>query len=261
MKMNNRIFKVYRVIKIEDLQTDLSYQSPIDESIVKKIVNNFDENALGTITISQREDGTLWILDGQHRTVGCRRLGLDSMNAKVLTGLSIEEEANLYKELNNSKKKSPNAIAKAMLRSGDVMANEIYIAVTSIGMEVDYELQRKSYGSISAYKALESIYKKYGVTHLINTLDLIKHSFGKESKNFKAFIMEGFATFLDRYEDVDLKHLIKRLKTMSIEDFEKETRKYRAVVNSIKKCPPYALVDIYNHGLRSKPKLDKQLLI
>ena len=183
------------------------------------------------------------------------------MNAKVLTGLSIEEEANLYKELNNSKKKSPNAIAKAMLRSGDVMANEIYIAVTSIGMEVDYELQRKSYGSISAYKALESIYKKYGVTHLINTLDLIKHSFGKESKNFKAFIMEGFATFLDRYEDVDLKHLIKRLKTMSIEDFEKETRKYRAVVNSIKKCPPYALVDIYNHGLRSKPKLDKQLLI
>ena len=55
MKMNNRIFKVYRVIKIEDLQTDLSYQSPIDESIVKKIVNNFDENALGTITISQRD--------------------------------------------------------------------------------------------------------------------------------------------------------------------------------------------------------------
>ena len=52
-------------------------------------------------------------------------------------------------------------------------------------MKIDYDNQNPKYGYISAYKALERIFLKYG-SALVETLKFIKGTFGDEKDSFKA---------------------------------------------------------------------------
>ncbi|MDK7194715.1 hypothetical protein, partial [Lactobacillus gasseri] len=76
--------------------------------------------------------------------------------------LTLEEEAKLYRNINTRPTKSPNSIAKADITQGDENAELINFSVLQAGMKIDYDNQNPKYGYISAYKALERIFLKYG---------------------------------------------------------------------------------------------------
>lgn len=66
-----------RPLYITSLKTDMSYQSPVKESQVKKIVKNFDPQKLHTIVVNKRNDGQFFVIDGQHRVEALKELGID----------------------------------------------------------------------------------------------------------------------------------------------------------------------------------------
>ena len=51
-----------RKVVINQLGVDETYQRPVSKAKVNKIVKNFNPIGMGPILVSEREDGSLWIL-------------------------------------------------------------------------------------------------------------------------------------------------------------------------------------------------------
>ena len=64
---------------IADLQIDESYQRSIDtgpsQSLVKRIARDWDWGLCQPLNVAKREDGSLWVIDGQHRLAAARDRG------------------------------------------------------------------------------------------------------------------------------------------------------------------------------------------
>lgn len=243
------------------LKTDFSYQSPVKNAQVLKIVRNFDSKALHTIVVSEREDGTYYIVDGQHRVVALIRLGHEEIRCTIHQGLSVEEEAKMYHDLNNRPTKQANSKGKSKLRYNEENAVKIDEIVNKTGMKINYEHTAPKSGYIAAYGALERIYKRSGGTHLNNVIVAIKASFGESGNFFQAYIMDGFSKFLRTYQkDLDFQFMVDRLGNIGFDKFiekvENETHKFK----DKKECLPFVIADIYNYNKKKNP-LDKRLLI
>lgn len=92
-------------IKFEDFKVDLAVQRPENRGLINRIKREFDQDALGSITISVRTnqvDGTdeFIILDGQQRTTAAHEIGYDApFHAVFHYGLSMQDEARLFRLL------------------------------------------------------------------------------------------------------------------------------------------------------------------
>lgn len=250
-----------RKLYITDLNTDMSYQSPVKEAQVKKIVKHFDPQKLHTIVVNKRENGQFYIIDGQHRVQALKELGIPVVDATVHEGLSHAKEAEMYYGINDRPAKSPNSKGKSKLQFNDLEALEIEEAVTSAGLKIDYDKNLRTNGYITAYAALQSIHKQYGKDFLEVLLLTIRRAFGTESRCYQAFILRGFANFIGKYgRQIDFNHLINRLNELGFESFIQETNKHKATFNTKKECLPIALIDIYNKRKHKKNQLNKRML-
>lgn len=250
-----------RQVYVNNLKTDMSYQSPVSDSQVRKITKNFDPQKLHTIVVNKRENGSLYIIDGQHRVEALKELGIPMIDATVHEGLTVEEEAEMYYGVNDRPAKSPNSKGKSLLRFGDIDAIQIEEAVSNVGLKIDYDKKLKTDGYITAYAALQSIHKKYGQGLLEITLEIIKRAYGTDRKNYQAFIMKGMADFVSTYGNkIDVNHLINRLIDVGFEKFMQEVNKNQVSFSTKKESLPFALVEIYNKRKHNKNKLDKRLL-
>lgn len=249
-------------LAIKNLKTDMSYQSPVKEAQVKKIVREFDPNKLHTIVVNRRMNGLFYVIDGQHRVEALKRIGILSIEATIHNDLSVEQEAEMYLGINDRPTKSPNSKGKSALRFNDPEAIEIDKAVTNVGLQIDYDKQNNGVGYIHAYQALKTVNKKNGSTHLEIVLTVIRKSFGNESRNFQGFIIQGFSKFLETYkEEVELSELVKRLNKLQLDGLLTEISKNKAGFSSKKECLPFTLADIYNKGRRKDNKLNTRLLL
>src|SRR5699024_4714836 len=166
-----------RLISVDLLTTDMTYQSPVKESHVKDIDINSNPQAAEIITVSHR-DGKYYVPDGQHRVEVYKRMGIKYIYAEVHEGLTQEEEAEMYFLLNKAPNKSVNSIGKADLATGETYAVDIEYYVNKAGLQVDYDKRRSVKKTISAYGALKYIYKKHGGEHLYDVLTLSKVIYG-----------------------------------------------------------------------------------
>jgi hypothetical protein len=91
------------VIKPLDMSYDASYHRGVDKVKVKSIIENFNEKAVGLVTVSVRENGDLFIIDGVQRIEAMIYMGLGGHEVKInaLHDLSIPEENKLFKIINN----------------------------------------------------------------------------------------------------------------------------------------------------------------
>lgn len=250
-----------RNLNVNELQTDMSYQSPVKEVQVKRIVNNFDEASIDSIVVNRRDNGYYYIIDGQHRVQALKELGIGTVPAKVHEGLTVTEEAKLYKNINTRPTKSPNSMAKASLKQGDENAELILFSVLEAGLDIDYDNNNPTQNYITAYRSLERVYNKYGGRGLTETLVFIKDAFGIERTFFQGYIIEGFAKFLATYyEDLKKDNLLKRLQQKGFDNLMADVNKQRPNFNSKKECLPFVLTDIYNKNRKKDYKLDKKLL-
>lgn len=95
---------VQRFVSIPALRSDL-YQRAVDPDRVLAIVHAIRGGQMmvddpdHAIEVSERPDGTLWIVDGQHRVEALRLLGHMSVRANVRTGLPWDAEARRCRRL------------------------------------------------------------------------------------------------------------------------------------------------------------------
>lgn len=112
-----------RDVRIKDLNIDPAYQREVSGQRVKRIVNEFTWLLFDAILVSKRADGSLWVIDGGHRVEVGRVLGHEQIAAKVATGLTRKQEAEIWHRKNTGQI-TPNARArfKGAVAAGDPVA-------------------------------------------------------------------------------------------------------------------------------------------
>ena len=62
---------------------------------VRKTAAKFDQMAFEAITVSRHTDGSLYVVEGQHRVLLAESLGMATIEAHVHDDLTIEQEATM----------------------------------------------------------------------------------------------------------------------------------------------------------------------
>lgn len=80
-------------------------QRAFEPAKANKIAKDFDPNATGTLSVSERANGDWILLDGQHRLRGGALAGyFGPYEFRIFSNLTLEQEAKLFRQLNNTSK-------------------------------------------------------------------------------------------------------------------------------------------------------------
>lgn len=198
-------------VKVGDLHLDAPYQRRLDRERAVEIAENFDPDKFTVIIISRRKDGTLWVLDGQHRVTALRHMGWDDQEviAEIREDLSYEAEAALHVELNRNRKR-PTALAEynALLEAKEPMYVAIDKRMRDRGLTITHE---RGDGCVQAIGAVVAIYQRGGGEMLERTLDLIVQAWGTASDGFASDILKGLAQALALLPNLDDARLVRAL--------------------------------------------------
>jgi hypothetical protein len=178
----------YRVVKPNELTIDPRVQRPRDDIKLNNMLIEFDQQALGQITLSQRPDGTLIVLDGQHRTLLVAAVGYQGgLYAKVYRGLTLQQEARLFRLLNNTTKAGRLALFNVALTEGDPRALAINDVLRKYGLTM-------TAGSFAAVAAAERIARrKDGLAALDWAIDVTQRTWGQEAKYLDGRVIEALS--------------------------------------------------------------------
>lgn len=198
----------FQMVSVDKLTIDPRVQRKegVDQRRVQQIVDAYDRAALGTITVSQRRDGAMVVLDGAHRTAASRLVGVPEIPALVYVGLLLAHEAALFVELNTFKQPSFLSRMMAARVSGDPDATAILDTIEAHGWKVDYSSDA---GHFAAVQAAERIYRNgagalpLGAHRdlLDRTMNLITAAWRHDRESAHQMVVQGVGLLLARFGD------------------------------------------------------------
>lgn len=208
--------KAQRVVRLEALQTDQSYQRGV-KGKVSTIVNTFNEIALGVPLVGQRADGSLWIVDGLQRITALRRMNWTEVKCEVFASEGPEHEARMFKDVNlNRTRLKPQEEFRALLTAQDEDAWAIKNAVEAEGFGVELGRDGKSNErrslQLTSINTLRYVYREWGTAPITFALRVIKAMWPGDPIGSHSHIIEGLARFYNRMDGaVDMERLANRL--------------------------------------------------
>lgn len=195
--------------RLDLLSTDPDIQRPLDETRVNNIAAGFRWEAFGIPVVSRRADLTEVILDGQHRVAAARAAGYGNTGVKVLvyTGLNRQQEAEIFRLLNNTKALTAidRFLAALIERKEDVVA--INRIIENCGMKVVRSGER-------AFKAVVAARDVYAVEPdaLARTLAICTTAWGVRADAVDSRLVAGIGRVCIRYGSIiDMGRASKRL--------------------------------------------------
>lgn len=221
--MESLISKVYpelKYVSVNSLSYDDAYQRILMPGHVKDISRTFDPNAFQPITVNQREDGTLVVIDGQHRVEAVKENGdptLTFVPAQVLY-LSRDEEVELFYKINVTKKGlSPvdKFYPEVLQKHPDAMF--IHETLIEIGVltipsraEGSKKVGEKANNQIDCVATMKKVYRNCVMAPnedpgavLKKTLWLIADNWSNTKSNTQAIVVAGLSSFLNMYDGTD----------------------------------------------------------
>lgn len=191
------------------------YQRAVDIKRVDRIARSFNSAALGAVTVSQRTDGTLWVIDGSHRTAAAIQVGEPTIPAIVKTRLTEANEAALFLELNDAKSVSAVGKFNASVVAGLPVQTSINSLIASYGWKVS---DQKGNGQVAAVSALEFIFngaKERPAEDGFDILDTVVHvvttAWRLDADGMNGQLLRGVGKVVARnYGQIDSQHLIRK---------------------------------------------------
>lgn len=188
-------------VRPDAVTVDPRVQRPLDPRRVATLVRDFRPEALGVPTVSIREAGDteqIITLDGQTRIAALRELGLGAKPIQVnaYRCLTIEQEAELFRLLNASKRLSPVDLFRIALTEGDPIAKgadkflQLY-GWTSLG------------GRTNSCSAVSTLYNAYEADDLAlkRALEVLSRAWGPTRQAAQASLLQGSFIWMRRYAD------------------------------------------------------------
>lgn len=193
--------------------TDMA-QRAFRESHVKKIVDNFDKNKLQPIVVSLRDD-VYYIVDGDHRTAAARvKFGKNYlMECKVVTGLTEQEEADLFVSLNEDRLPlTASDDARGKFYAGKKNIIDLYNICKKNHCIYDIKIHENTddtdnskmegWRKIKCIKAMERTYEKlrYNYDDMFRVIKLLSTTWGDNNKDvFQEPMIKMMAVLVKTY--------------------------------------------------------------
>jgi hypothetical protein len=207
-----------KYLPVGSLTVDRRVQRNYNGAWARKIADRFSASDLGVFHVSEREDGTLSLLDGQHRKAACEIIGEPSrkVQCKIYVCLSLAEEAAKFRQLNHNLGVSYLDEFFVRLTEQDTVA----VAITEACRDNGWEVARGSgVGKIAAMKSLEAVYngsRKFGhgtgIARVHTVLSVVTSAWGHVREAVDGSILLGLGSVVARYdEDINYKSLVGKL--------------------------------------------------
>ena len=261
-------------VRVDELVTPPEYQRTLDDAWVRFLFDHSDASRMLVIVVSRRADGTLVIVDGQHRVATLRLLGVQVVHAIVHDGLSPVEEANLFEDLNRNRH-APNVFD--LFRAKVAGERPDAIAITAIASEFGYTFHRGGAvaHSIQAVGAIEAIYRQGGSDLLRSVLRITSGPWAGSIEGVEGQMLRGIAMFLRAYTAEPSFSFDRLAEVLSHRSPLEVLRSARGIAIKTGRAGatngymPYvlALLEIYNRGLAAtsrhrigRPRLNDRAL-
>jgi hypothetical protein len=148
-----------RPLAVSTLVVDPDVQRGLDIRRVNKIAEALDLDALGVVTVSHRANGNYHIVDGQHRVSAVKLAGgeTEKILCRIFSGLSIEDEARLFRLLNNTAKPQALDLFRVRVIEGDPVAVDIDRIISAHGWKVMFSAHGGAFGAVAAAERIHRL--------------------------------------------------------------------------------------------------------
>jgi len=237
-------------VKIIEMRVDEKVQRYKSDNVIATISSKFDIRNVGLLTVSLREDGFYYIIDGQHRMEAAMLNEVEELDCLIHEGLSIKDEANMFLALNKDRK-LPTAIDnfKVAVTAG----KELECAVDEILKKHNIVVDSKCTGiSLGSPQTCIGIYNKYNGEVLDLTLEILLEAWGLGS--IKSNPIRAMGCFIgDQREHVNVEELINRLSKACFATINQEVEKLKITKNfSRREALEVLIFQAYNKGRQNK---------
>lgn len=233
------------------------YNRGINRAHVNKIKRDFHEDMVQPAIVSFR-DSAYWIIDHQHQSQAIYELNGSDPNTpikcKVLTGLTYEQEADLYYRLNTgSKPLNALDIIIGRIEAKEPVAVEFRDVVESYGYVIGGNTNNSLKAASTAFKLFE---RAGGKEMLSKVLDLTHQCWPSNPNGVNSKLIDGLVLFLNHHMDEYHKeHFVKVMSMIDPRSIVNKAVTFYKQMDSKAFTQPYCtyteLVNAYNTGLRS----------
>lgn len=178
----------------------------------KKIASEFNWQSCGAISVMEREDGILAVVDGQHRAIAAwMRSDITEMPCMVFRSQGVAHEADAFVKINTNRK----AVAafdkyKANLVAGDKTAKLIDYIAKDYGLSIRPD--GETFGVITCVAACERLIKR-GEAHYAAVLDVAAVLAQADNVNVSQILLGGLSVLHCKVAGgLDNERLVEKLK-------------------------------------------------
>lgn len=258
-----------REVPLDKIRVDRSYQRDPSIPLADRIAEDWDVVASELVLVSDRGnrpkdgpvEGGLFIVNGQHRTIAAKKLGIPTIWARVIDlrkhhdPAAVEAEFRLKTNIRLGDR--PHERFKAQLRSGNPESHAIQALLEKFNTELNLTPQAET--GINCITTVETVYRFDNGALLKDTLEVIRDSFRVVGgKNVNAGFLKGTAWFIEKHADQsDVSRLCEKLSVLGVPALERKARTMQSVMGGSVWLNYYrTLVDLYNDKLADRNRLE-----
>lgn len=234
------------------------YNRGINRAHVNRIKKDFHEDMVQPAIVSFR-DGKYWIVDHQHLSTAIYEMNGSDPNTPILcdvkTGLTYEQEADLYYRLNTgSKPLSFRDKMMGLIESRDAGALDFRDTVEACGYVIT-DRSNKSFEAMST--GWNMFNKEGGKDRLITILNLTHSCWPNNKAGVHSHLINGLALFLNHHEnEYQKERFISALSVVDPKELVRKATTFYKQMDSKSFTMPYCvytqIINSYNYGLRNK---------
>ena len=193
-----------RTLSTSQLTSGLPYQRTVKQRRVDEIVREWNDRKLTPVVVSFR-DGKFNVVDGQNRIAAMRQMaggGDVIVPCIVHTGMTYEEEADMYAKLDTDKAPlTPRQHTKALVEAGtDAKVTEVKRLAEEVGFTWALTEPTGEPFEIVPVRTLINTYQLLGGEGFTRMLSLLAGAWQGTPNSLKASMLSGMALFIKTYE-------------------------------------------------------------
>lgn len=254
-------------VPVDSLHVDYSYQRAVSakrgERVIADIVTKFNWPLFQPITITKRDDGGYWVIDGQHRFLAAQKLAIREIPASLVELPTSHEKASAFVQINSSRV-SINALAvhQAKVVAGDPISVRLQACCDKADVQIPRypkPLTIIKPNETMAVKQMITVMTQFGDDALIWTLRILRHAYPDTAGGLSSQFIRLLSNFYNTYQDYYIHEadFIETLAAYCYDDLMDEARELHDKTSHRLSVPDIieVLVEAYNDVCPPEKKL------
>jgi hypothetical protein len=235
-----------KLLKIDDLNVDRSYQRPPSPTHVAKIVANFIEEALDPILVAIREDGTFWIVDGQTRRDVMVIKNYDRIPCRLFRSKGSKHEATIFGESNLDRRAMKRYDAhRALVKAEKPAALAVEESVRAHKLEIAYR------GTWPYIRAVAKLYDAQREGVLDAVLSAIVRTWPNDAEALSELCIGACYEFFKKFPEAEFARCVNKWRRLTTSTFMADAKAAKnATGGSRYRALALTFMEEYNKGLR-----------